>query len=108
MRIVRKFGDDHINKSVRQIDSNSWLIGRKLLLQRSLETLPGVHLYTWTEDDVSVYTLSAVEHPELEITPPDSPYITLVHDVSDESAVWSIGNKVICEARYIYSGVTYE
>lgn len=41
-------------------------------------------------------------------TPPNSPFIELVHEAGDASAVWSIGNHALCKARYIEVGVTPE
>ena len=35
MVVERKWGDNHITKSLKQIDANTWLIGH-LVLRRSL------------------------------------------------------------------------
>ncbi|KAK7188809.1 hypothetical protein PSPO01_04918 [Paraphaeosphaeria sporulosa] len=38
----------------------------------------------------------------------DSPYITLIHEAGDASAVWSIGNNAFYKVKYIERGVTPE
>ena len=38
----------------------------------------------------------------------NSPYIKLIHEAGDASAVWSIGGNGICKVRYIEEGVTPE
>lgn len=105
MVIVRKYGEDHINKSLKQVDSNTWLIGG-LVLHRS--PYPS-DTATWNDDsDNSSYTLTESPHPTPSATEPDSPFIKLVHEAGDESAVWSIGNNAFCKARYTQEGVTPE
>lgn len=105
MVIVRKWGEAHIYKSLKQIDSNTWFIGG-LVLHRS--PYPS-DTATWNDDgDNSSYTLTESPHPPLSTTTPDSPYIKLVHEVGDQSAVWSIGNSALCKVRYIEKGVTPE
>lgn len=42
------------------------------------------------------------------ITPLDSPYIKLVHEAGDASAVWFIGNNAFCKVKYTVEGVTPE
>ncbi|KAF1959008.1 hypothetical protein CC80DRAFT_24230 [Byssothecium circinans] len=64
---------------------------------------------TWIDDDdSSSYTLTGAPIPLPSTTSPDSPYITLVHEAGDASAVWSIGNSAFCKVRYIEEGVTPE
>jgi hypothetical protein len=65
--------EDHINKSLKQIDSETWLIGG-LVINRS--PCPS-DVATWNDDsDNSSYTLSIAPTPLLSTTtPPDSPYI---------------------------------
>lgn len=106
MAVVRKWGEDHINKSLKQIDSDTWLIGG-LVLHRS--PCPS-DAATWNDDgDNSSYTLTGVPTPlPSATTPPDSPYIKLVYEAGDASAVWSIGNNALCKVRYIEEGVTPE
>ena len=41
-------------------------------------------------------------------TPPDSPYIKLVHQSDSTSAVWSIGSNAFCKVSYIIEGTTPE
>ena len=92
-------GEDHINQSLKQIDSNTWLIGG-LVLRRSPSSSDTA---TWNDDsDNSSYTLTeAPSHFPSAITPPNSPYIKLVHEAGDASAVWLIGNNAFCKVRYI-------
>jgi hypothetical protein len=106
MVIVRKWGKEHINNSLKQIDSNTWLIGR-LLLHRS--PYPS-DTATWNDDgDNSSYLLTeAPSSLPPAITPPNSPHIKLVHEAGDASAVWSIGQNAFCKVRYIEGGVTPE
>jgi hypothetical protein len=107
MVVERKWGDDHISKSLMQLDFDTWLIGGFLLLHRSPEPSAWA---TWNDHgDKSSYTLTiAPTPPPSGSTPPDSPFIKLVHEAGDASAVWSIGNDVFCRARFIEEGVTAE
>ncbi|KFY89015.1 hypothetical protein V500_05991 [Pseudogymnoascus sp. VKM F-4518 (FW-2643)] len=106
MVAVRKWGDDHINKSIRQINLDTWLIDG-LVLHRS----PCLsNAATWNVDgDNSSYTLTEAPTPLPSATTPlDSPYIKLVYEAGDASAVWSIGNNALCKVKYIEEGVTPE
>lgn len=88
MVVVRKWGDRHINKSLKQIDSNNWLIGN-LILRRSPHSS---NTATWNDDgDGSSYTLTEAPSPPPAAIAPDSPFAILVHEAGDASAVWSIG-----------------
>ena len=79
-----------VRDSVKQIEENSWLIGDKAILHRSLS--PVLH-YSWTSDDGSFYTLSDAFFPQLQVKPLSSnSIIRQVHDAGDASAVWSFGN----------------
>lgn len=102
--VERKWGEDHINKSLKQIDSNTWLIG-SLILHRSNCLSDGT---SWIDSDNSSSTLTDAHFPLPLTVQPDSPYIKLVHEAGDASAVWSIGNTAFCKARYIEEGVTPE
>jgi hypothetical protein len=106
MAIVRKWGENHINKSLKQIDSNAWLIGDIVLHQSPFPSETAI----WNDDgDNSSYTLT--EAPTLlpsATTLLDSPYIKLVYEAGDASAVWSVGNNALCKVRYIEEGVTPE
>ncbi|KFX95689.1 hypothetical protein V490_03713 [Pseudogymnoascus sp. VKM F-3557] len=105
MPVMRKWGEDHINKSLRQINPDSWLIG-DLVLHRAPHLSDAA---TWNDDgDKSSYTLTRAPTPVPFTTPLDSPYIKLAHEAGDASAVWSIGNNAFCKVRYIESGVTPE
>lgn len=124
---LRKYGEDHINKSLKQIDPNTWLIGN-LILRRSPPpsetatrngdggnssyTLSVAHnpLATWNDNgDNSSYTLSVAPNPlPVATTPPNSSYIKLLYEAGDAQVVWSIGSNVFCKATYITKGVTPE
>jgi hypothetical protein len=85
MAVVRKWGEDRINKSLKQINSDTWLIGG-LVLHRS--PCPS-DAATWNDDgDKSSYTLTGASTPlPSATTPPDSPHIKLVYEACDASAV---------------------
>lgn len=104
MVVVRKWGENHINQSVRQVDENSWLVG-DLMLRRSSQPSDAA---TWQDDDGSNYSITEAPNPRPKSTPPNSPHIKLVHEAGDASAVWSIGGNAFCKARYREEGVTLE
>jgi hypothetical protein len=106
MVVERKWGEDHISKSLKQIDANTWLIGH-VVLHRS--PFPS-DTATWNDDsDNSSYTLTEASIPlPAATTTADSPYIELVYEAGDASAVWSIGRNALCKVRYIEEGVTPE
>ena len=115
----RKWGEDHINKSLKQIDSETWLISG-LVLHRSPypsdvatcndDSDNPSDVVTWNDDsDKSSYTLTEAPTPLLSATtPPDSPYIKLIYEAGDARAIWSIGNSVMCKATYTTKGTTPE
>ncbi|KFA81187.1 hypothetical protein S40288_10209, partial [Stachybotrys chartarum IBT 40288] len=79
-----------VRDSVKQIEENSWLIGDKAILHRSLSPVPN---YSWKSDDGSFYTLSNTSFPQPQVKPlPSDSIIRQVHDAGDASAVWSLGN----------------
>jgi len=102
----RKWGDQHINKSIKQIDASTWLIGDDFILHRSSTQCDQAN---WNDNrDYSSYHLSKRPSQVPSLTLLDTPYIQLVHGVGDSSAVWSIGSNVLCKARYLEEGVTPE
>jgi hypothetical protein len=101
-----KFNDNHILKSIRQVDERTWLIGN-LVLQRLPDS--SSKLAMWKDNDGSSFTLNVGPNPlPTATTDINSPYITLIHEAGNASAVWGIGNNVICKARYTQPGVTPE
>ncbi|KAF1997837.1 hypothetical protein P154DRAFT_578571 [Amniculicola lignicola CBS 123094] len=104
MVVERKWGENHINKSLKQVASNTWIIGN-LVLSRSQSPSKTT---TWVEEvDGSSYTITNGPN-HLPSASLDSPDIELVHEAGDASAVWSIGNSAICKVRYLERGVTPE
>ncbi|KAL9084082.1 MAG: hypothetical protein Q9165_008219 [Trypethelium subeluteriae] len=104
MVVLRKWGDNHINKSLKQIDLNTWLIGN-FVLHRSLKQSSTA---TWNDIDGSSYTLTEAPSPPPPTVAPNGPHTALVHEAGDASAVWSIGHVAFCKVRYIEEGVTPE
>jgi hypothetical protein len=99
MVVVRKWGEDHISKSLKQIDTHTWLIGNVVLHRSPFPSATA----TWNDSsDNSSYTLTEASLPlPATTTPANSPYIKLIHEAGDASAVWSIGSNAICKVRYI-------
>src|SRR6186713_775048 len=94
----RKWDENHIKTSLRQIDSNSWLFSNLVLhrLQSPSKTA------TWNDETGgSSYTISdglnhsASASASASAIPFDSPHIKLIHEAGDASAVWSIGHSAI-------------
>lgn len=104
MVVERKWGENHINKSLKQATSNTWVIGN-LVLSRSKSPSKTA---TWIDGvDGSSYTITTGPN-HLPSASVDSPHIKLIHEAGDASAVWSIGNSAICKVRYLEEGVTPE
>lgn len=114
---LRKWGEDHINKSLKQVDENTWLMGR-FILRRSTTDHGSA---TWVDSvDGSAWSLSEVPDsdplPAVSVsnssisseTGVDSPHLKLIHEAGDASAAWAIGNDVICKIRFTIPGVTAE
>lgn len=83
-----------INESLREIDSQTWLVGDKLLLSRSSTASSD---YLWSDGCGSFYSISeapaaiaSTSHQALATTPSSS--IQLVYNAGNASAVWKIGN----------------
>ena len=108
MAAVRKWDEDHIKKSLKQIDPSTWLLGSSFILQR----LPNPSdTATWHDkSDNSSYLLKKAPSAQSYTTSPpeDSPYISLAHEAGDASVVWTIGGDAFCKIRYIERGVTPE
>jgi hypothetical protein len=101
----RKFGDQHIRRSLKQIDQYTWLIG-DLILRRILGPSEFI---AWKDDDGSNFSLMVAPRPLPSTTiEVDSPHIKLIHEAGDASAIWSIGNNAVCKARYTLPGITPE
>ena len=86
---------------MKQIDENTWLTGN-VVLHRS-------DTAAWNDgSDNSSYTLTKASSPLPTTTTANSPYIKLVHEAGDASAVWSIGTNAFCKVRYNLKKVTPE
>lgn len=104
---VRPEPPNYLKDEVRQIDSNTWLIGH-LALHRS--TTP-INNATWHDPaDGSSYIVEEASRPLVgqPIVEPDSPLLSLVESAGGESALWAIGSNVICKIRLSIEGVTPE
>lgn len=103
---LRKYGDQHILKSLKEINENTWLIGN-LILQRFPDS--SAKHATWKDEDGSSFILSVAPKPlPTASTDISSPHIRLIHEAGDASAVWSVGNNAICKARFTMVGITSE
>lgn len=104
MVVVREWGENYINKSLKQATWNTWVIG-DLVLSRSKRHLKTA---TWTDEvDGSSYTITTGPNylPSASV---DSPHIKLIHEAGDAPAVWSIGKSAMCKVRYFEEGITAE
>ncbi|KAL5400357.1 hypothetical protein PMIN03_012436, partial [Paraphaeosphaeria minitans] len=106
MAIERKYGEDHINQSLKQIDSDSWLVGSLVLRRLPYFSENAI----WKDSDAhSSYAITqAPTSCDWKTTELDSPYVKLVHEAGDTSAVWSIGNNAFCKVRDVERGATPE
>lgn len=97
--------DTAVNQSLKQVDSNTWLIGN-LVLHRSSSNSGIASWY----DDNSSYELTDVSDslPSASPLPPDNPHVKLVYDAGGSSAVWSIGNNAFCKVKTIIYNTTSE
>ncbi|KAI1198913.1 hypothetical protein F5X97DRAFT_298108 [Nemania serpens] len=102
----RKWGDQHINKSIKQIDAATWLIGDLVLRRSSVLSEKA----TWSDhsDHSNYHLVKQAPGVFVSTTPLDSPHIRLIYECGDASAVWSIGSNVLCKVRYLEDGVTPE
>ncbi|KAF1347261.1 hypothetical protein EJ07DRAFT_160399 [Lizonia empirigonia] len=101
-----EWDDGHISRALRQIDSDSWILGKFVL--RRLPYLSDAA--TWNDNgDNSSYILEKTLSPHPPATlQSDSPYIRLVHQAGHASAVWAVGTKAFCKIKYVENGTTPE
>ncbi|KAJ0161698.1 hypothetical protein CTA2_5793 [Colletotrichum tanaceti] len=83
-----------VNESLREIDSQTWLVGDRLLLSRSSTASPND---LWGDGCGSFYSVSVSEAPGTPLashalSTTSSDLIRLVYDAGGISAVWEIGN----------------
>lgn len=118
---LRKWGEDHINRSIKQVNDHTWLMGNFAL--RRFTTDYDAAAVTWIDSvDKSAWFLRENPNDSLPVasvpssssfssssnTRVDSAYIKLIHEAGDFSAVWAIGNDVICKTRFREANVTAE
>ncbi|KAF1984262.1 hypothetical protein K402DRAFT_381476 [Aulographum hederae CBS 113979] len=102
---VRKWGEDHINESLKQVDASNWVLGSWILQRLPCPSDSA----TWNDPaDGSSYTVTEMTTPPLQTQPVDSPHIKLVYEAGDFSAVWSIGSNAFFKAKYMVPGATLE
>ncbi|CAI7572303.1 unnamed protein product [Penicillium bialowiezense] len=87
----------HLNESIQEVGTNSWLVSNTLLLTRSSSPLPGnipADEACWSDSSGGHFTLSAAPGPLPDSKPlsETSSCITRVHAVDNQAAVW----KVLC------------
>lgn len=93
-----------VRESIRQLGSDSWVIGGRILLLRT--TSPSSYSSTWSDGEGAYFAVSECddrndESLPGELLPADSP-IQKVHDAGDASAVWSIGDAFL-KVRALHS-----
>ena len=79
-----------VRDSIQEVNHNSWIIGRKILLSRQTDT-PSSGCF-WGDGAGSFYIISKpAEPPQLDTCSPRSPF-PLVCDRGDTNAAWRIGD----------------
>lgn len=81
-----------VRESIREVDSDSWIIGDKLLLSRQHSPSSAS---SWSDGNGSFYSLCEAPSP----LPPSRPlpaetHIEMVYDAGDASAAWFVGDAV--------------
>ncbi|KAF2109574.1 hypothetical protein BDV96DRAFT_502404 [Lophiotrema nucula] len=105
MVVVRKWGEAHINRTLKQVSSDTWLIG-SFLLHRSTGRS---NTATWIDEgENSSYTITKAPKPHPTTSLPNSFHVKLVHEAGDASAVWAIRSSALCKVKYIEERVTPE
>lgn len=90
---------------LRQIDDHTWLLGNLTLRRSTRES----NAATWNDNgDGSSYIVTPVSAPTPPTSPPDSPYVALVHQIPDRSFVWAVGSDAFCKIKRKERGVTSE
>jgi aminoglycoside phosphotransferase len=106
MAVLRKWGENHISKALKQVHSDCWLLGSFILRRLPYQS----NTATWNdESDGSSYVLEKSSSSHLAaISHYESSYVQLVHQAGDASAVWTIGSVAFCKVKYVKDGVTPE
>lgn len=85
---------DQVRESLKQIDSNSWLIADKFILRRTASASDSASL--WQTADGSHFSFSEVSFPLPPVNPlPADGPIKLIHDVGFRSAVYDLGDAIL-------------
>lgn len=95
MAVLRKWGENHISKALKQVRSDCWLLGSFILRRLPYQS----NTATWNdESDGSSYVLEKSSSSHLAaISHYESSYVQLVHQAGDASAVWTIGSVAFCK-----------
>ncbi|KAB5513461.1 kinase-like domain-containing protein [Coniochaeta sp. 2T2.1] len=98
----------HINDSIREVDSDSWLIAGKLLLSR--QPSPSSEKPSWSDGEGRFFVLSDAPDPLPESKPlaEDSAELPMVHAAGDQSAVWRAGEAFIKAHDILWPNATRE
>lgn len=103
----------HLNESIQEVGTDSWLVSNTLLLTRSSSPLPGnipAGEACWSDSSGGHFTLSAAPDPLPDSKPlsETSSCITRVHAVDNQAAVWKVGEAFIKAHHMEYPHVTTE
>lgn len=98
----------HINESIREVDSDSWLIAGKLLLSR--QPSPSAEKPSWSDGKGRFFVLSDAPDPlpESKSLAQDSAALPMVHAAGDQSAVWRAGEAFVKVHDILWPDATRE
>lgn len=98
----------HPNDSIREVDSDTWVIAGKLLLSRQLSSSPGKP--SWSDGKGRFFVLSNAPDPLPESKPlaEDSAELPRVHTAGDQSTVWRAGEAFIKAHNILWPNATRE
>lgn len=99
---------NHVNESIREVDSDLWLIAEKLLLSK--HPSPSSEKPSWSDGKGCFFVLSNAPDPLPETKPlaADSAELPMVHSAGDQSAVWRAGEAFIKAHDIFWTNATRE
>ena len=104
--------EPHLNESIREVDERSWLISSTLLLTHSSSPTPdnSTDQTCWSDSNGGHFALSTALEPlpGTKSLAEDSPFISRVHVVDNQAAVWRAGEAFIKAHHMDYPHVTRE